>query len=120
MAMHICNVHQGNIDMDTDKTDIPIPLLKKYIAYARSRVSPRLTEKSANMLTDLYVKDRQTAKMDKLRNNKKHNIPITVRQLEAIIRISEALAKMELNQDVNEKHVNEAHRIFKESTLNAL
>lgn len=66
MAMHICNVHQGNIEMDTDKTDIPIPLMKKYIAYARSKVSPRLTEKAAHMLTNLYVKDRQTAKKDKL------------------------------------------------------
>jgi len=30
--------------MDLEDSDIPIPLLKKYIAYAKSRVSPRLTE----------------------------------------------------------------------------
>jgi len=30
--------------MDMENTDIPIPLLKKYIAYAKSKVSPRLTE----------------------------------------------------------------------------
>ena len=40
-------------------------------------------------------------------------IPITVRQLEAIIRISEALAKMTLSNVVKPDHVNEAHRLFK-------
>jgi len=58
------------------------------------------------------VKDRQKAKKDKLSGKKKHNIPITVRQLEAIIRISESLAKMALNQNVEEEHVHEAHRLF--------
>jgi len=42
-----------------------------------------------------------------------------VRQLEAIIRISESIAKMHLEPIVNPAHVEEAHRIFKISTLNA-
>ena len=46
-------------------------------------------------------------------------MPITVRQLEAIVRISEALAKMSLNVEVLAEHVNEAIRLFKVSTLNA-
>lgn len=50
---------------------------------------------------------------------KKAVIPITVRQLEANIRISEALAKMELKPFANEEHVLEAYRLFKESTLKA-
>jgi DNA replicative helicase MCM subunit Mcm2 (Cdc46/Mcm family) len=44
MAEHIVDVHQGNINMELENADIPIPLMKKYIAYARSKVSPRLTE----------------------------------------------------------------------------
>ena len=44
--------------MDVENTEIPIPLMKKYIAYARSKISPRLTETSAAMLNDMYVKDR--------------------------------------------------------------
>jgi DNA replication licensing factor MCM5 len=58
MARHIVDVHKGVHNMDMEEVDIEIPLLKKYIAYARSKVSPRLTEESANMLTNLYVKDR--------------------------------------------------------------
>ena len=42
-----------------------------------------------------------------------------MRQLEAIIRLSESLAKMELSSIVNEDHVKEAHRIFHISTMNA-
>merc|ERR1719182_845564 len=46
-------------------------------------------------------------------------IPITVRQLEAIIRISESLAKMELKDEVDMEHVEEALRLFTVSTLDS-
>ena len=44
-------------------------------------------------------------------------IPITVRQLEAIVRISEALAKQELSPVATKMHVQEAIRLFSVSTL---
>ena len=47
-------------------------------------------------------------------------IPITVRQLEALIRLSESLAKMQLNPDVTKEHVEKAIQLFKVSTMNAL
>jgi DNA replication licensing factor MCM5 len=50
---------------------------------------------------------------------KRSAIPITVRQLEAIIRISESLAKMQLQPFVTEVHVEEALRLFTVSTLKA-
>lgn len=46
-------------------------------------------------------------------------IPITIRQLEAVIRISESLAKMELSPFAVERHVEEALRLFHVSTLEA-
>lgn len=52
------------------------------------------------------------------KKNKGSYIPITVRQLEAIIRISEAMAKMTLAHEVTERHVKEAHDLFTSSTLN--
>ena len=42
-----------------------------------------------------------------------------MRQLEAIIRMSEAIAKMHLQNVVTPDHVREAHRLFRISTLNA-
>lgn len=52
-------------------------------------------------------------------NNERSSIPITVRQLEAIIRISESLAKVTLNTQVTEHHVDEAMRLFKVSSVHA-
>lgn len=52
-------------------------------------------------------------------SEKRLSIPITVRQLEAVIRISEALAKMQLLPFATEIHVNEALRLFQVSTLDA-
>nr|VZI30223.1 unnamed protein product [Spirometra erinaceieuropaei] len=50
---------------------------------------------------------------------KRAAIPITVRQLEAVIRISESLAKMRLEAFANESDVDEALRLFQVSTLEA-
>lgn len=49
----------------------------------------------------------------------KSPIPITVRQLEAVIRTSEALAKMQLLPFASQSHVEEALRLFQVSTLDA-
>lgn len=53
-------------------------------------------------------------------NDERSSIPITIRQLEAIIRISESLAKMTLSNQVHEHHVDEAMRLFKYSTMDAV
>lgn len=49
----------------------------------------------------------------------KPTIPITVRQLEAIIRISESIAKMRLSRVVTKDDVAEAVRLFQVSTMHA-
>lgn len=47
-------------------------------------------------------------------------IPITIRQLEALIRISESFAKMHLLTEVTKEHVERAIKLFRVSTMNAL
>ena len=47
-------------------------------------------------------------------------VPITVRQLEAIVRLSESLARMQLQVDVTESHVRQAMDLFKTSTMDAV
>lgn len=47
-------------------------------------------------------------------------VPITVRQLEAIVRISESLARMQLLVEANETHVRQALELFKFSTMDAV
>ena len=52
--------------------------------------------------------------------NARSSIPITVRQLEAVVRISESIAKVSLSPIVSEKHVDEAIRLFLCSTMDAV
>jgi DNA replication licensing factor MCM5 len=52
--------------------------------------------------------------------NVRSSIPITVRQLEAIIRITESLAKLTLSPTAEESHVDEAIRLFLASTMDAV
>ena len=47
-------------------------------------------------------------------------IPITVRQLEAVIRLSEALTKMKLQTEVTKEQVEEAHYLFEISTMKTI
>ena len=92
--------------------------LKKYLTYAKMKISPRLGEEAGHILQDLYVSDRMKSKQQ-CTSSKTTGIPITVRQLEAIIRMSESIAKMHLQNVVTPEHVREAHRLFRISTLNA-
>jgi len=39
--------------------DIDLSLLRKYIGFARDNIHPRLSEKSAEKIVNLYVEDRQ-------------------------------------------------------------
>lgn len=43
-----------------------------------------------------------------------------MRQLEAIIRLSESLAKMRLRDEVTSENVDEAHRLFEVSTMKSI
>ena len=52
--------------------------------------------------------------------NARSSIPITVRQLEAIVRITESLAKLSLSAQATEQHVDEAIRLFLCSTMDAV
>jgi len=78
---------------------------------------PRISQEAGQALQNFYVEDRKSVNENKIK--KKSTIPVTVRQLEAIIRLSEAIAKMSLSTQVLEIHVNEAHRLFQISTLAA-
>lgn len=55
-----------------------------------------------------------------MESNVKSSIPITVRQLEAIVRITESLAKLQLLPIATEEHVDEAIKLFLASTMDAV
>lgn len=95
--------------------------LRRYIQYCRQHCFPRLNEGSMGALADAYVEMRRKARDVAAREDSDGSaIPITVRQLEAVVRISEALARMCLQPDVSAVHVAMAIQLFKRSTLDAV
>lgn len=104
-----------------DKAHLDMDTLKRYIAYARARASPRLSEEAAELLRNNYVSIREQMRSKQIGDEdpEEKTVPITVRQLEAIVRLSEAIAKMSLSAVVTEVHVTEALRIFKVATLDS-
>ncbi len=95
IAGHILKLYQseGSIEapMDSD-------LMKKYIAYARKNIKPKMTEAAAKEIQDFYVNLRNSVQSGD--DASVRPIPISARQLEAIIRLSEASAKLRLSNKV--------------------
>jgi len=126
LAKHIISVHaQGAaaVERETGEDEFEIRFLKRYIAYARKTCSPRLEPAAAEVLQNHYVSMRQDlhAKDKHAEQNGKapRAVPITVRQLEAIVRISESFAKMRLSDVATAADVNQAIKLFEVSTLQA-
>merc|ERR1719230_652630 len=117
LAMHLASLHKGEIQQEREGP-LNVLELRKYLSYCRRRVAPRLTPAAGENLKNEYVSIRKSMKEEK-EAGKDSAIPITVRQLEAIIRMSESLAKMGLRDEVNMEHVEEALRLFTVSTLDS-
>ncbi|KQK01163.1 DNA replication licensing factor MCM5 [Brachypodium distachyon] len=125
IANHIIKVHASgaattskNMEMDAN-TNEGENWLKRYIEYCRNTCRPRLSEKAAEMLQNKYVEIRQKMRQQSHETGRAAAIPITVRQLEAIIRLSESLAKMRLTSVATPEHIEEAFRLFNVSTVDA-
>lgn len=108
----------------TGNGELSIQAMKKYIQYCKARCSPRLTEEAGEVLASSYVKIRDDVRKQSIDtaggdDSGQSAIPITVRQLEALVRLSESLAKMRLDEDVKAEDVAEALRLFKVSTMAA-
>jgi DNA replication licensing factor MCM5 len=123
IARHVLGVHI-NASMaeaaNVATSEIDISTLKKFVTYCRERCAPRLSEEAAALLSSQYVRVRNQVRESLIEKpGSAQVVPITVRQLEALVRISEALAKMRLSAEANVNDVQEALRLFKISTLAA-
>ncbi|WP_456467626.1 minichromosome maintenance protein MCM [Archaeoglobus sp.] len=85
-------------------------LLRKYIAYARKTVYPILTDEAKKRIEDFYLS---------LRSRVKENspVPITARQLESIVRLAEASARVRLSDRVEVEDVDRVIRIMEKSLM---
>eukprot|EP00919_Chromeraceae_sp_WS-2016_P034075 GHVR01080770.1.p1 GENE.GHVR01080770.1~~GHVR01080770.1.p1 ORF type:complete len:674 (+),score=219.31 GHVR01080770.1:591-2612(+) len=108
VARHIVKTHQHG---HQHTTPIDERTLLNYLFYSR-RIKPKIPRASRVKLVRSYVKLRQT---DKCSNRSSYRI--TVRQLESLLRLSEAVARLHLSSVVTEAHVDVAERLLCNSIL---
>ncbi|KAL9228028.1 hypothetical protein vseg_003647 [Gypsophila vaccaria] len=93
---------------DSEFVPLPAPLLRKYIAYARTFVFPRMSRSAADILQNFYLRLRD-------RNTSADGTPITARQLESLVRLSEARARIDLREEITAQDALDVVEIMKES-----
>ncbi|XP_046588670.1 DNA helicase MCM8-like isoform X4 [Neodiprion lecontei] len=85
---------------------IPHRILRNYIIYARQYVKPKITPAAVEVLKGFYLKCRA-------RNDREKITPMTPRQLAALIRLTEARAKLELREEATHSDALEVIEIIK-------
>jgi replicative DNA helicase Mcm len=109
LAKFILDMHQMKKIQDSGASPPITPdFLKKYIGYANLNVFPQLTADAAEVIENFYVDLRKSAEGGGA-------IPITARQLESLVRLAEARARMALRSEVNKEDARAAVRLMEES-----
>ena len=111
IASHVLHLHQKPQDIITE---IPIDLFKKYILYVRQNIHPRLSDGAVDEIKNFYVTLRNAGQTG---DGVVKPIPITARQLEALIRLSEGSAKIRLSNKVMREDAKKAIEFLRHCLL---
>ncbi|KXX78723.1 DNA replication licensing factor mcm4 [Madurella mycetomatis] len=95
---------------------LPIEFLTSYISYARANIHPSISPEAGRELVDSYVEMRKLGQDVRAAEKR---ITATTRQLESMVRLSEAHAKMRLSATVTRDDVKEAVRLIKSALKTA-
>jgi replicative DNA helicase Mcm len=90
------NVTEEEVENVTENVEpeIDAELLRKYIAYAKRNCYPMMTEEAKAAIREFYVDLRSKGQ------DEDAPVPVTARKLEALVRLSEASARMRLSDTV--------------------
>jgi replicative DNA helicase Mcm len=107
MSEHILGLHRRGLM----RAEVPIPtqLLRKYISYAKN-IKPQLSEAALQRLKDFYLEMRIAGG-----ESEASPIAITARQLESLVRIAEARARVALRKEILAEDAEAAVNIMKKS-----
>ena len=94
------------------KSEIAMELLRKYIAYAKQTCFPKLTLGAIEEIKTFYISLRSSAVKEE---SQVKAIPISARQLEALVRLAEASAKIRLADKVTKNDAKRAIGLLKSS-----
>ncbi|KAJ3049510.1 hypothetical protein HK097_009509 [Rhizophlyctis rosea] len=107
LAQHLVGLYVDDNPRMSEESFVPIELFSKYVNYARTKCNPEISNEAAECLVDFYVKMRKTGRD----NGGDKTVAFTTRQLESMIRLAEAHAKMRLSNTVDKEDVEEANRL---------
>lgn len=113
IARHIVNIHKEKDTGLAVKPDFTTDDLQTYIRFART-LTPKVTKESRDLLMESYVQLREN---DSVVGGNNSAYRMTVRQLESMIRLSEARARLDLEEHVLPQHVKEAKRLLEKSIV---
>ncbi len=106
MSEHILDLHKRGLA--PVESPIPPALLRKYISYAKN-IKPQLSEEALQHLRDFYLEMRAASE------GGESPIAITARQLEALVRIAEARARVALRKAILAEDAEAAISIMRKS-----
>lgn len=110
LASHIVDLHM----LRDDAIDPPYSAeqLARYIKYAKT-FKPRMTKEARDFLVTRYKELRE----DDAQGLGRSSYRITVRQLESMIRLSEAIARANCTEEITPSFVAEAYDLLKQSII---
>lgn len=100
----------------TSNDILPVEFLTLYISYARSQIQPVISREAGEELVSAYIAMRALGQDVRAAEKR---ITATTRQLESMIRLSEAHAKMRLSDTVTKEDVREANRLIQSALKTA-
>lgn len=111
LASHIVNIHR--LRDDAVQPEFSTEQLQRYIRFART-FKPEFTPDAKTCLVEKYKELRADDAQGGIGRN---SYRITVRQLESMIRLSEAIAKANCVMEVTEDFVKEAFKLLRQSII---
>ena len=109
LSRHILNLHRFR---DTAMVPHFSPeQVKRYLRYSKM-IAPKMTKEAAELMIEKYKQLRQSDM-----TGRGSSYRVTVRQLESLIRLSEALARLHADPIISVRYVREAARLLKASII---
>ncbi|EMC96106.1 hypothetical protein BAUCODRAFT_148939 [Baudoinia panamericana UAMH 10762] len=117
LARFLVGMYLEDAPENASKDEIlPVDFLTLYISYARANIHPVISPAAAETLVQSYVAMRRLG--EDIRASERR-ITATTRQLESMIRLAEAHAKMRLSNTVEASDVEEAVRLIQSALKQA-
>lgn len=107
LARHLVSLYYRSAEAAADE-QFDMSILRDYLAYAKQTFHPKLSDEAGTHLIQSYVKMRQVG-------SGRGQITAFPRQLESLIRLAEAHAKLRFSQTVDLGDVEEANRLHREA-----